>query len=618
MPLQTKRLVLGRPLATYEEEHERLPKRTGLAVFASDAISSTAYATEEILIILVPVAGMVALNYLLPISAVVMVVLAVVATSYRQTIYAYPNGGGAYIVASDNLGETPSLAAGAALLVDYSLTVAVSVSAGVAAVVSAFPSLEGHRVGLAIAVVVFMTFANLRGARESGTLFSVPTYLYIGALASLIGYGLFRVFVGGLEAMPVDEERLDELTGGGEPSGLVGAAGVLLLLRAFSSGAVALTGTEAITNGVPAFRPPESRNAARTLIAMACILGSGFFGLSVLASHIRPTVSETETLLSIMGGHVFGRGSVLYYVLQFTTFAILFLAANTAYADFPRLSSIIARDGYLPRQLARRGDRLVYSNGILVLAGFAIALLVAFGGITTALIPLYAVGVFTGFTISQTGMIRYHRRRREPGWRTGMWINAVGAVATGIVLVVVVVSKFTTGAWIPVVVIPAIMALFKGINRHYVRVARALRAPADYRPPRGHHTCVVLVAGVHRGTLRAMDYARSLAPNRLTALTIVQNEDERRDIEGQWEQHHLERIPLTTITSQYRELTRPVLRFLDEIDHRHGDGVITVVIPEFIVRRWWEHLLHNQSALVLKGRLLFRPNTVVTSVPTHI
>lgn len=612
-----KQVLLGRPLAVYEEQHERLPKRIGLAVFASDAISSTAYASEEILIILVPVAGMAALGYLLPISAVVMVVLATVATSYRQTIYAYPSGGGGYIVSRDNLGEIPSLVSGASLLVDYSLTVAVSVSAGVAAVVSAFPNLEPHRVEIAVAVVVFLTLANLRGAKESGRLFAVPTYLYIVALAALVGYGLFRSYGGGLGPMPVDQERLAELTRGKEATGLVGIAGVFILLRAFSSGAVALTGTEAITNGVPAFRPPESQNAARTLIAMACILGGFFFGISLLADRLRPVVSETETLLSLMGGHVFGRGTLLYYFLQFTTFAILFLAANTAYADFPRLSSIIARDGYLPRQLARRGDRLVFSNGVLMLAGFAIVLLVAFRGLTTALIPLYAVGVFTDFTLSQYGMTYYHRRHREPGWRTRMWINRSGALATGLVLVVVVSSKFTTGAWIPVVVIPAIMAVFKGIHRHYEHVTEALRVTPDWRPTRMQHTVVVLVAGVHRGVLQALSYAKSLAPNYLTALTVVEDDEQRLAMEEEWEKFHLD-VPLTIITSAYRELTRPLLRFLDDLDRRWENDLITVVIPEFVVRHWWEQFLHNQSALLLKGRLLFRKNTVVTSVPTHL
>ncbi|MGH3441493.1 MAG: APC family permease [Nitriliruptorales bacterium] len=613
-----KEHLLGRPLATYEEPHERLPKRLGLAVFASDAISSTAYATEEILLILIPVAALAALDYLVPLSIVVMVVLAIVVTSYRQTIYAYPSGGGAYIVARDNLGVRTSLVAAASLLVDYSLTVAVSVSAGVAAVVSAFPALQDFRVTLAVGVVALLTVANLRGARESGTLFSVPTYLYILGLGLLVGIGLFRVYFGGLEPMPVDQEALGEVTGGREATGLVGLAGAFLLARAFSSGAVALTGTEAISNGIQAFRPPESRNAARTLIMMATILGSFFFLISVLAHHLRPVPTEAETLLSLMGGHVFGRGTPIYYFIQFATMAILFLAANTAYADFPRLSSIIAADGYLPRQLARRGDRLVFANGIVVLAAFAAVLLIAFGGVTTALIPLYAVGVFTGFTLSQAGMVNHHRRLREPNWRRALWINGVGATCTALVLAIIVVSKFTTGAWIPVVVIPALVALFLGVRRHYDRVADALRTEEGQRvpePPR--NTVIIPVASVHQGVLRALSYARSLKPEHTFAVSVVYDEEEARRLNAEWEAHGID-IELTTILSQYRELTAPILHFIDELDRQWEDDVITVLIPEFVVGHWWEHLLHNQTALVLKARLLFRRDTVVTSVPHHL
>ncbi|MDP8961913.1 MAG: APC family permease [Actinomycetota bacterium] len=615
MPI--KQLLIGRPLAQYEEQEQRLPKRIGLAVFASDALSSTAYATEEILHILLPIAAMAALEYLVPISFVVMVLLAIVATSYRQVCYAYPNGGGGYIVASDNLGETASLVSGASLMIDYSLTVAVSVSAGVAAVVSAFPHLASWRVPVALIVVAVMTYGNLRGAKEAGTVFAVPTYLYLLALGSLLGYGLFRSFFGGLGPVPVDEEQLAHFTGGGEVPGLVGAAGVLYIARAFSSGAVALTGTEAIANGVPAFRPPESKNAARTLIMMATILGLGFFGISTLAHRLRPTLHENETLLSVMGGQVFGRGTVLYYFLQFATMAILFLAANTAYNGFPHLANVMAKEGYLPRQLANRGDRLVYSNGILILAGAAALLLVAFGGVTTALIPLYAVGVFTDFTIAQAGMVRRHRRLKADGWKLRVAISGVGAVATGVVLIVVVVSKFTTGAWIPVVVIPIIILLCRGVHRHYVRVGSALEADPEWRPPRMQHTVIVLVAGVHKGVLRALTYGRSLAPNYLTALTIVDSEEQRASIEQQWEQYGVD-VPLTVVTSSYRELTRPVLRFLDDLDERWDNDIITVIIPEFVVDKWWAQLLHNQSALMLKGRLLFRKNTAVTSVPTHL
>jgi amino acid transporter len=610
-----KRLLLGRPLATHEEHEQRLPKRIGLAVFASDAISSTAYATEEILLILVPVAGLAALHMLLPISAVVVVVLAIVVTSYRQTIYAYPNGGGAYIVASDNLGELPALVAGASLLVDYTLTVAVSISAGVAAVVSAYPELEGSRVAIAVGVVVFMALANLRGAKESGALFAGPTYLYILALGLLVGIGLWRSFTGDLEALPVDQQRLEELTGGATTAGLAGFAGALVLARAFSSGAVALTGTEAITNGIQAFRPPESRNAARTLIAMATILGGFFFGISLLADRLRPTVSESETLLSILGSAVFGRGAALYLFLQFTTMAILFLAANTAFADFPRLSSIIARDGYLPRQLAHRGDRLVFSNGVVVLALAAALLLSVFGGSTTALIPLYAVGVFTGFTISQVGMVRHHATERERGWRAGQVINGVGAVATAMVLLTVVVSKFTTGAWIPAIVIPIIVMLFKGIHRHYAYVGSKLEAPDDWEPSASrHHTVVMLVGGIHRGTLEAVAYAKALQPDELYAVHIAVTEEDGQRMRERWDRRNLG-VELSVIVDHYRELYRPLIEFIDKVDDHPGEGRLTVVVPEFTTYHWWEQLLHNQSAWLLKARLARRPNTVTTSVP---
>jgi amino acid transporter len=610
-----KRLLVGRPLASAEQEHQRLIKTIALAVFSSDAISSTAYATEEILRVLVPLGALAALADLVPISLVVVVLLAIVAFSYRQTIFAYPNGGGSYVVSRENLGVNPSLVAGASLLVDYILTVAVSISAGVAAITSAYSPLRGRQVGLGLALLTLITVANLRGVKESGRIFAAPTYLYIFSLAGLVGWGLFQVFTDRIGTLPPDEEALRELTRSGS---LMTGVTLFALMRAFSSGAVALTGVEAISNGVPAFRRPESRNAANTLAAMAVILGVFFFGISVLAHHLQPTVQPEggETILSILGRAVWGKGAV-YYVLQASTAAILVLAANTAYADFPRLSSIIARDGFLPRQLFNRGDRLVFSNGILVLAGAAALLLVVFGGETTALIPLYAVGVFTSFTLSQWGMVQHHRREREPAWRRSIAVNGVGAVATGIVLAVVVVSKFTIGAWVPVLLIPLIMALFKGVHRHYELVRQYLEVPDDWRPPRMNHTVVVLVGSVHRGVLEALAYARSLAPNHLVAVTVVSDEEEQERIEKAWAQRKID-VPLDIVYSPYRELSPAVLRFIDEVDARWDNDIVTVLIPEFVVRRWWEQLLHNQTALFLKGRLLFREGVVVTSVPYHL
>jgi amino acid transporter len=622
-----KRLVVGPPLASSDEQHTRLGRPTALTVFASDAISSTAYATEEILLVLVPVAGLAALNDLVPISIVVAILLLLVISSYRQTIYAYPSGGGSYVVSRENLGANASLVAGASLLVDYVLTVAVSVSAGIAAITSAFTALRPYRVELCLVGLLVIMLANLRGTKESGRLFAPPVYAYIVSLAVLIIYGLYRVFIGGLPPMPVNAEALAEIarshgTAFADDLPLFTGVSVFILLRAFSSGAVALTGVEAISNGVPAFKKPESKNAATTLVAMGLILGTFFMGISVLASHLKPTVLEPasqdyQTLLSLMARYVYGGTTVLYFILQFSTFAILILAANTAFADFPRVSSIIASDGYLPRQLANRGDRLVFSNGIVILSLIAAGLIVAFGGDTSALIPLYAVGVFTGFTLSQAGMVLHHRTVQEKGWRRNQVVNAVGSVATFIVLLVVVVSKFTIGAWIPAVLIPIVVLGFKSIHRHYVRVSAAIKPPTGYRSKRHRHTVIVLVGNIHRGVLDAITYARSLAPDRLLALSVVHTEEQQDELQDQWEEFDIP-VELRTVYSPYRELSGPVMEFIDDLDKEWPDDIVTVVIPEFVLSHWWEQLLHNQSALVLRSRLRMRPNTVVTAVPIHV
>jgi amino acid transporter len=615
--LLLKRLLVGRPLATSEQEHQRIPKVIALAVFSSDAISSTAYATEEILFVVALGGSSLALGLdtLVPIAIAVAALLAIVVTSYRQTIFAYPSGGGSYVVSRENLGEYPSLVAGASLLVDYILTVAVSISAGVAAIVSipAFRSAADQRVLLGLALIALITIANLRGIKESGQLFAVPTYIYIAVLTVLVAWGLFRVFFGHIHPVPFDPHRFEGTRR------VDGSLGLFLILKGFSSGAVALTGVEAISNGVPAFRRPESKNAATTLLWMGLILGTLFLGVSVLARHLQPYPSHVETVFSQLGRAVFGDGP-LYVVLQFATAAILTLAANTAYADFPRLSSIIARDGYLPRQLATRGDRLVFSNGILFLAVAASALLVAFGGLTNALIPLYAVGVFTSFTLSQWGMVQHHRRLRDAGWRRGIVVNAVGAVATAVVLFIVASTKFTSGAWVPLVVVPCIIALFVGIKRHYSHIDRSLAVePEDLRRESANHTVVVLVGRVHKGVIKALNYARSLRPNHLAAVYVAVEEDDRVQIEEQWARFKFD-IPLEVVYSPYRELTPTVERYLDELDDRWDDDTITVIIPEFVARRLLSptQLLHNQSAGALKLALLYRKNTVVTSVPYHV
>jgi amino acid transporter len=621
-----KRLVVGPPLASSDEHHTRIGKPTGLAVLASDAISSTAYATEELLLVLMPVAGMAALTDLVPISVIVAILLVLVISSYRQTIHAYPNGGGSYIVSRENLGTGPSLVAGASLLVDYILTVAVSISAGIAAITSAFATLRPYRVQLCVVAVALMMLANLRGTKESGRLFAPPVYLYIFSLTALIGWGLYQSVFGDLGPMPPNPEGLLELAEHGGTIGPNGdpifmTASVFLLLRAFSSGAVALTGIESIANGVKVFKKPEPKNAAQTLVIMGCILGTFFLGISILAERLEPVVldpdsSNYQTLLSIMGRYVFGDGPV-YFLLQLSTFAILILAANTAFADFPRVSSLIAQDGYLPRQLANRGDRLVYSNGIVILSLIAAGLMVAFGGDTSALIPLYAVGVFTCFTLSQSGMVVHHRRLKQRGWRYRQVFNAVGAIATGLVLIVVIVSKFTIGAWIPVALIPVIVILFRSIHRHYQHVTTVIHVPHGYRSVRHRHTVIVLVGQVHRGVLDAITYARSLAPDRLMALSVVHDDEQAEALQEQWEEFEVP-LELRTVYSPYRELSGPVLGFIDELDKEWPDDIMTVVIPEFVLSHWWEQLLHNQSALVLRSRLRMRPNTVVIAIPIHV
>jgi amino acid transporter len=610
-----KRLLIGKPIASSEEHAQKLSKRVALPIFASDAISSTAYATDEIVLVLTLQAGigLAAFDQLVPIAIVVCVLLAIVVLSYRQTIYAYPSGGGAYVVSRENLGETPSLVAGASLLTDYILTVAVSVAGGVLAIQSAFDFDSSWRVPLGLLLIAIMTVANLRGLRESGTLFAPPTYLYIVMLMLLIGVGLYKVFVDDLGPIPLDtlSEEAQELAR--ETSAL----SLLLLLRAFSSGAIALSGVEAVSNGVPSFRKPSARNAATTLAMMAVILGTCFIGISVLASHLHPLRGEDDpTGIALMAEWVYGGKGVLFWVTQIATFAILVLAANTAYQGFPGLSSIIARDGYLPRQLANRGDKLVFSNGIIGLAVAAGVLITVFQGNISALIPLYAFGVFTGFTLSQAGMVVHHLRVREPRWRASLAINAVGCVATGLVALVVVVSKFTEGAWIPAVLIPAMVIMFRSINRHYKRVGSAVAIDEGFKPQRHTHLVVILVGSVNRGVLAAVQYARELAPERLIAVSVVTDQDEQDRLAQAWADNDVP-IPLHTIASPYRELTQPVLDYLDELDAESPDDVITVIIPEFVTK-WKTQWLHNQSAFALKARLLYRPNTVVTSVPVLV
>jgi amino acid transporter len=599
-----KRILLGTPIATAHAAHERLGPLTGLAIFASDALSSVAYATEEILLILT-LAGATALGLAFPIAVAIGILIAIVVSSYRQTILAYPKGGGSYIVTRENLGRYPSLIAGAALLVDYVLTVAVSVAAGIAAITSAIRPLYPYRVMLCVIGVAVIAVGNLRGVRESGRLFALPTYLFLGAYFVLISWGGLQWLRGAATAAvpPVP-------TGGGV------ALTAFLVLRAFSSGCAAMTGIEAVSDGVPAFRVPEARTARRVLLALGGILIVLFLGISALAHAFGVVPMEGETVNSQLARLVFGE-SPLYYFIQGVTMLILILAANTSFADFPRLASFLARDRFIPRQFANRGDRLAYSNGIIILALLSIGLLVAFQGNTHALIPLYALGVFVSFTLSQASMVRYWFGHRRPGWPVRALLNGTGALATGVVAVIIGLTKFTHGAWIVVVLIPCMIALFVTVRRHYDDVALQLSVEGVVpRPPPAGHSVLVLVGDVHRGMLPAIEYALALSANARGVYVEVDPEQTRR-FEERWAKY-AEGMPLVVLRSPYRSVTGPLQDYLDLLQRQSPNEMVTIVLPEFVPARWWQHLLHNQTALLIKGALLFRKGVVVTNVPYHL
>ena len=599
-----KRILLGTPIPTAHAAHERLGPLTGLAIFASDALSSVAYATEEILLILMLV-GAAALGLAFPIAVAIGALIAIVVSSYRQTILAYPQGGGAYVVTRENLGRYPSLVAGAALLVDYVLTVAVSVAAGIAAITSAIPSLYPYRVTLCVVGVAVIAIGNLRGVRESGRLFALPTYLFLGAYCLLIGWGGIQWLRGAAGGAPAPAP-----VGGGE------ALTAFLVLRAFSSGCAALTGIEAVSDGVPAFRPPEARTARRVLLALGMILIVLFLGISALAHAFGVVPVEGETVNSQLARRVFGE-SPLYYFIQSVTMLILVLAANTSFADFQRLASFLARDRFIPRQFANRGDRLAFSNGIIILALLSIGLLVLFQGNTHALIPLYALGVFVSFTLSQASMVRYWFRHRGPGWPFRALLNGTGALATGVVALIIGLTKFTHGAWIVVVLLPCMIALFVTVRRHYddVAVQLSVEGAASGPPPAGH-SVLVLVGDVHRGMLPAIEYAQALSPTARGVYVEVDPEQTRR-FEERWAKF-AEGMPLVVLRSPYRSVTGPLLEYLDLVQRQDPNQVVTIVLPEFVPARWWQQLLHNQTALLIKGALLFRKGVVVTNVPYHL
>jgi amino acid transporter len=606
-----RRLLIGPPLETAQLIHERVTKFKGLAVFSSDALSSTAYATEEILLVLVA-GGAAAMTLALPVALTIATVLAIVAFSYYQTIHAYPSGGGAYIVAYDNLGKWPGLVAAAALLIDYVLTVSVSISSGIAAITSAVPALAPSKVTLSLLAIALVATLNLRGVRESATIFALPTYVFIASLGGMILWGLWQTV-----GRPPVPPQLPA-----DQGAALAPVSIYLILRAFASGSTAMTGVEAISNGIPAFKSPESRNAGLTLIWMAAILGTLFIGITVLARAFGVVPHEHETVVSQIARAVIGTGPI-YYTVQAATAAILILAANTSFADFPRLSSILARDGFLPRQLTNLGDRLVFANGIVLLALLSGFLVVAFRASTHALIPLYAVGVFISFTLSQTGMVRHWWKLREAGWRRHMLVNGIGAVATGIVLVVVIQAKFLQGAWIVTVLIPAYVAVMYKINQHYEEVRRDLTLEGvRVLPPIQHHRVIVPVGGIHRGVLAALRYAKSISDD-VEAVMVEVDPRRSEEVRAKWKRWGMD-VPLTILPSPYRSMVVPLIRHLDGMELELGfDEPVTLVVPEFVPNKLWHFFLHGQTALMLKLALYFRRRAghrvaVVTSVPYYL
>jgi len=602
---QAKRLVVGQPIPSHLAHHERFSRFTGLAVLSSDALSSVAYATEEILRVLVLVSVGV-LSFATPIAFIIAAILAIVVFSYRQTIHAYPSGGGAYIVAKDNLGEMPALIAAASLLIDYVLTVAVSIAAGVAALTSAFPQWHVNRVEMTLGFVLVLMLGNLRGIRESGRIFAIPTYMFVVSLLGLIAVGVWRAMSGSIHPIAATQPI--------QPAG--DTLTLFLLLTAFSNGCTAMTGVEAVSNGVPAFRPPEAKNAAATMVMMAVLSITMFLGITLLAHAYHIIPSEQETVVSQIARGVFGGRGWPYYAVQGATMLILVLAANTAYADFPRLASILARDRYVPRQLMNQGDRLAFSNGIIGLSIFASILLVGYGGDTHSLIPLYMIGVFVSFTLSQAGMVVHWRRLKGSGWKTSAFINGLGAFVTGVVLIVVALTKVREGAWIIILLIPLHVFLFRATRRHYDEVARQLSLDGWTNGTRHKNTVLVPMSGVHRAVVQAIEYAKTLSPD-VRGVYVNIDPAATNQMCAQWKKWG-NGVPLVVLESPYRSLMEPLLEYIDQVDAAEPDDFVTIVLPEFVPARWWHHVFHNQRALLIKGALLFRPNVVVTSVPFHL
>jgi amino acid transporter len=613
---QGKRFLIGAPLASAAEDQERLSKVRALAILSSDAISSVAFATEAILINLV-VAGSANLGLTLPISLAILALLTIVTISYRQTIPAYPAGGGSYIVARENLGTLAGLVAAAALMIDYILNVSVSVSAGILNVASLWSGLAPWVVPLDVALVILITIVNLRGLRESGTIFALPTYFFVVTASLLILVGLLKVYVFGQQPPAAQFAPVNAI----EPLSL------FLILRAFATGCSAMTGVEAISNGIPVFKKPETRNAATTLTLMALILGSLFLGITflTLTYHVEANPSGNPTVVAQIASAVFtGPLVFLFPIFQLAVLSILTLSAETSYSAFPRLAFLLARDRFLPSQFAFKGDRLAFSVGIIVLAVLASILLVVFKGDTTQLINLFAVGVFVSFTLSQAGMVVHwwRLRREKKGWRRSILINGVGAVTTCLVALIIAVAKFLQGAWIVILLIPLLVLLFLGIRRHYQRVARERTAHLPIHPGDIHHRVIVPIAGLDRPSEQSLAYARSLSSH-VTAVHVAIDEQEAEAIRAAWHEWQQqvpeeEDVHLLVIESPYRSLIRPLLAYIDTLHERHPNETLTVILPELVVSHWWENILHNQTALRLKAALLFRPDIVVINIPHHL
>jgi amino acid transporter len=611
--MRVKATLIGRPLASEEEIGERLSKRKALPIFSSDAISSSAYATEEILRVLV-LGGAAAFLLSVEVAVAIALLLTVVALSYRQVCRAFPNGGGAYAVARQELSPLLGLVAAAALLIDYVMTVAVSTSSAVEQLISIAPDINHYRIVFALISITLITIANLRGLRESGNIFAVPTYLFVGLALAIVGLGAFRIVTGGVTPVAPQHEAVTLGTQ---------SIGILLLLKAFASGSVALTGTEAIANGVPAFKRPEAKNAANTLVAMAVLLTVLFIGITIVADAYRIVPSEEgsggPTVIALVARVAFGHGSPLYYVFQLSTALILFLAANTSYNAFPRLAALLAADGYMPRQFAFRGDRLAFSWGIVLLSAVAGLLLVAFGGVTTLLIPLYSIGVFVCFTLSQGGMVLHWLRHREPGWRWRLVLNAVGASLTLVVLGIVVFEKFSGGAYLVVILIPVLVAIMLFINRQYAASRRQLSIRSDIVVPSPHREerAIVPVPALNRAVVRAVNVARSVSED-VTAVYISDDAAGSARMRDRWERQ-VPGVPLVIVESPYRALTGPLIAYLDVLDRAWPPDrpapITFVVVPEYVARHWWERLLYNQSARRMRAVLLGRPHTVVVDVP---